>query len=494
MPTSSALRDRGASSPAPGAASAARWPPGWSPRAPASWSTTSTPRPARRSPPRSARTAVPGDCAGDAAACGPWSRRPGRPSAASTSTWPTPASTAPWAPPAGDQPGDPRRGLGTDARRQRDGPRPGRACPGARAGWPTAGGRFVVTSSAAGLLTMIGSAPYSVTKHASVAFAEWLSITYGDRGVMVQAICPQGVRTRMLDASGPLQDLLSRDQALAPARGRRRLGGVPGRGPVPGPAAPRGRRLLRHPGRPDPTGGWPGCAACRARLDEREGPRMSAATCPASTWTAFTRWYAEQRPGDLDPARPARRPGLAGGKSNLTYAVTDGTAPLGGAPPAAGPRAGHRARHGPRVHRDERAGRHRRPGAARPSRCARTPRSSGRRSTSWSASRARPTARADQLAALGPERTRAVGWPMVDVARRAARGRPRRGRARRLRPPATASWRARSAAGAGSSRARAAATCPTPTSCTAGCAAPCPSRGRRRRRSCTATTGWTTCC
>ena len=67
------------------------------------------------------------------------------------------------------------------------------------------GGRFVVTASAAGLLTMIGAAPYSVTKHAAVGFAEWLSVTYGDRGVAVQAICPQGVRTRMLEQAGPLQ-------------------------------------------------------------------------------------------------------------------------------------------------------------------------------------------------------------------------------------------------------------------------------------------------
>lgn len=84
-------------------------------------------------------------------------------------------------------------------------------------GWlETGGGRFVVTASAAGLLTMIGSAPYSVTKHAAVAFAEWLSITYGHRGVTVQAICPQGVRTRMLEEAGPLQGLLSHDQALTP--------------------------------------------------------------------------------------------------------------------------------------------------------------------------------------------------------------------------------------------------------------------------------------
>lgn len=76
------------------------------------------------------------------------------------------------------------------------------------------GGRFVITASAAGLLTMIGAAPYSVTKHAALGFAEWLSVTYGNRGVVVQAICPQGVQTRMLEQAGPLKDLLSRDDAL----------------------------------------------------------------------------------------------------------------------------------------------------------------------------------------------------------------------------------------------------------------------------------------
>ncbi|MBU3689247.1 MAG: short-chain dehydrogenase [Acidimicrobiales bacterium mtb01] len=59
-------------------------------------------------------------------------------------------------------------------------------------------GYFCSTASAAGLLAQIGSAPYSVTKHAAVAFAEWMSLTYGDRGVRVSCLCPQGVNTRML--------------------------------------------------------------------------------------------------------------------------------------------------------------------------------------------------------------------------------------------------------------------------------------------------------
>ena len=66
-------------------------------------------------------------------------------------------------------------------------------------GWLERGaGCFVVTASAAGLLTQIGVAPYAVTKHAAVAFAEWLSVTYGDRGIHVSCICPMGVDTPMI--------------------------------------------------------------------------------------------------------------------------------------------------------------------------------------------------------------------------------------------------------------------------------------------------------
>ena len=71
-------------------------------------------------------------------------------------------------------------------------------------GWLARGeGYFCSTASAAGLLSQIGSAPYSVTKHGAVAFAEWISITYGDRGIRASCLCPQGVNTNMLNG-GPI--------------------------------------------------------------------------------------------------------------------------------------------------------------------------------------------------------------------------------------------------------------------------------------------------
>ena len=77
-------------------------------------------------------------------------------------------------------------------------------------------GHLICTVSAAGLLAMPGTASYSVTKHAALAFAEWMALTYAHRGLTVQAICPQGVRTGMLDGSDPGAELVLGDSVITP--------------------------------------------------------------------------------------------------------------------------------------------------------------------------------------------------------------------------------------------------------------------------------------
>ena len=77
-------------------------------------------------------------------------------------------------------------------------------------------GHLICTVSAAGLLTVPGSAPYAVTKHGALAFAEWLGFTYAHRGVTVQAICPLGVRTPMLDNADPRTEALLGASAIQP--------------------------------------------------------------------------------------------------------------------------------------------------------------------------------------------------------------------------------------------------------------------------------------
>ncbi|MGH7611171.1 MAG: SDR family NAD(P)-dependent oxidoreductase, partial [Candidatus Dormibacteria bacterium] len=63
-------------------------------------------------------------------------------------------------------------------------------------------GYFLGTISAAGLLNHVGAAPYAATKAAGLSFLEWMTIAYGDQGILVSALCPQGVRTPMLAQEG----------------------------------------------------------------------------------------------------------------------------------------------------------------------------------------------------------------------------------------------------------------------------------------------------
>ena len=81
------------------------------------------------------------------------------------------------------------------------------------------GGYLLTTASAAGLLANVGDAAYSVTKHAAVALAEWIAITYGDDGIRVSCLCPQGVNTDLLRfaAQGEAGATVMTERLLEPA-------------------------------------------------------------------------------------------------------------------------------------------------------------------------------------------------------------------------------------------------------------------------------------
>jgi NAD(P)-dependent dehydrogenase (short-subunit alcohol dehydrogenase family) len=89
-------------------------------------------------------------------------------------------------------------------------------------GWvERGGGYFLSTASAAGLLTQVGSAQYSVSKHGAVAFAEWLSITYGAAGIKVSCLCPMGVNTPLMHSGEDSDDPQGRAaSAVVAAAGR----------------------------------------------------------------------------------------------------------------------------------------------------------------------------------------------------------------------------------------------------------------------------------
>lgn len=84
-------------------------------------------------------------------------------------------------------------------------------------GWVARGeGYFLATASAAGLLTNLKAAQYSVTKHAAVAFAEWLAVTYGDAGVKVSCLCPMFVNTPLVDAAKEFESLATATSLMEP--------------------------------------------------------------------------------------------------------------------------------------------------------------------------------------------------------------------------------------------------------------------------------------
>ena len=175
----------------------------------------------------------------------------------------------------------------------------------------------MAVASAAGLLTQIGSAPYAVSKHAAVAFAEWLSVTYGSRGIRVTCVCPMGVDAEMLrpGRTGALEELgasavRAAGDVLSIAVAEQIIDGI------------RDERFLitPHPevvtfsfsARPPiTTDGWRGCGGCRTRSAATEGHRVAPSSMIATTRDrpALAPLIFERKAGDGEPGGRQRRRG-----------------------------------------------------------------------------------------------------------------------------------------------------------------------------------------
>jgi aminoglycoside phosphotransferase (APT) family kinase protein/NAD(P)-dependent dehydrogenase (short-subunit alcohol dehydrogenase family) len=206
-------------------------------------------------------------------------------------------------------------------------------------------GHLMVTASAAGLLAEADTAPYSVTKHAAVAIAEWLAIQHGGAGVGFSCLCPQGVRTPLLDVAGPDSATLASGEVIEPAavadavieglaagrflilphaqvaeyeqrratdrdrwlEGMRRLR-----------AAARARPGQARSGQARPGEARPG----EARPGQDAGMPDPQADLPGLPLDALVSYLDNVHPGLV--RGPLRAELIVGGRSNLTYLVGDG--------------------------------------------------------------------------------------------------------------------------------------------------------------------------
>jgi aminoglycoside phosphotransferase (APT) family kinase protein/NAD(P)-dependent dehydrogenase (short-subunit alcohol dehydrogenase family) len=179
-------------------------------------------------------------------------------------------------------------------------------------------GHLLITASAAGLLAEADVAPYSVTKHASVALAEWLAIRHGDSGVGFSCLCPQGVRTAMLAGAGPGSATLAAGGVIEPDEVARAVA----------EALAAGRFLiLPHPQvaeyerrRSADRERW--LVGMRRLRDAARSAAVAEGEPPGIALRPLETHLRGTRPGLVAGALMARL--LPGGRSNLTYLVSDG--------------------------------------------------------------------------------------------------------------------------------------------------------------------------